>query len=217
MNRFDPRSLYDVYELSIQFRTRICGGMPRNKDLIRSWVEATTEHADSKTEELIKENLDLLVNDKADKSWIGFAQDTKGLLIQTRQVKAMLKQSAQVLGITNQKRGSKQIFAEGMEVKAMDGGDRIYLGVQEPTAYHEGPIHVMTAQGPRTALRRMDYVERPLLRFEIWVLKTNAQEKRHVGEEDLVTILRHAQENGLGSSRSQGEGKFDIVEFKRTS
>ena len=48
----------------------------------------------------------------------------------------------------------------------------------------------------------------------IWILKTEPQEKRHIGEMDLKTMLTHAQENGLGSNRSQGSGKFDVIEFQ---
>ena len=73
----------------------------------------------------------------------------------------------------------------------------------------------MTPKGKISALRRFDYFTEPTLEFEIWVLTTATQEKRHVGEDDLIGILTHAQENGLGASRSQEEGKFDVVEFER--
>lgn len=213
----DPRPLYDIYNVTIQIRDRICGGQPKNKDLIRSWVEATTKFKDEKSEVLTQEHLDLVVSDVADKNWIGFPSDDQGLFLQSRQVKACIKQSASLLGITKKKIGSKQILAEGTEVKSMMGGDRIYLGCKQPTGTDESAIHVVTAQGPRTALRRMDYVEKPIIQFEIWVLKTDGNEKRHIGEDQLCDILRHAQENGLGASRSQGQGKFWVTEFKKTS
>lgn len=141
----------------------------------------------------------------------------KGVYIECRQVKAAVKQSASVLGITRKKTGSKQILAEGGEVKALDGGDRLYLGKTEPDGFEERPIHVMTAQGPRTALKRVDYCENVKLEFEIWILRTNAQEKRHIGEDELVTILTFMQENGVGADRSQGGGKMDVVEFTKVS
>lgn len=215
--RFDSSPLYDIYDITIQIRDRICGGQPKNKDLIRSWVEATTKFKDEKSEVLTQEHLDLVVSDVADKNWIGFPNDDQGLFLQSRQVKACIKQSASLLGITKKKIGSKQILAEGTEVKSMVGGDRIYLGVKEPSGTDESAIHVVTAQGPRTALRRMDYVEKPEVRFQIWVLKTDGNEKRHIGEEQLTDILKHAQENGLGASRSQGQGKFWVTEFKKVS
>jgi len=215
--RFDPRRLYDIYRVTIAVRDRVCGGMPKNKELIKTWVESTTGYADEKSEKLTQENAELVVNEVAEKSWIDFPEDKQGLFIPARNVKAMLKQSASLLGVTKKKLGSKQILAEGMEVKAVNGHDRIYLGKKTIDGTDESAIHVMTAQGPRTALRRMDYVTKPTLTFEIWVLGTAALEKRHVGEAELVEILTHAQENGCGASRSQGEGKFDVVEFEKIS
>lgn len=216
IERFNPKALYNVFRVTVVFREWVCGGMPRNKDLIRAWVEAGTKYADEQTEKLIQENAELVVNEVAEKVWQGFPEDENGLFIPARQVKAALKQSASLLGITKQKRGSKQVLAEGLEVKAPDGSDRIHLGVKEPSGTYENAIHVMTAQGPRTALRRMDYVVAPRISFEVWVLKTAAQETRHIGENELVSILQHAQENGLGASRSQGYGKFDVVEFSKS-
>lgn len=216
-DRFKPNALYDIYRVKIAVRDRICGGMPKNKELIKTWVESTTGYADEQAEKLTQENADLVVNEVAEKSWIGFGEDAGGLLIPCRNVKACLKQSATVLGITKAKRGSKQILAEGLEVKAVGGGSRIHLQKQTPDGTEESAIHVMTAQGPRTALRRMDFVLQPVIEFEVWVLATHAQETRHIGEKELIAILTHAQENGLGASRSQGEGKFDVVEFDRVS
>lgn len=213
----DSSELYDRYALTIKTRGRLCGGVPRNKELIRSWVEASTGFKDETTEKLIQADAELVVNEVAEKSWIGFMQDEKGLLLQARNVKACLKQSASLLGITQKKRGSKQILAEGMEVKSVSGSDRIHLGRAVPDGTDESAIHVMTAQGPRTALRRMDYVENVTIEFEIWVLTTSAQENRHIGEKELKMILMHAQENGLGASRSQGEGKFEVTAFERLS
>jgi hypothetical protein len=216
VEQFNPRGLYDVYSVTIKVRDRICGGIPRNKDLIKNWVEAGVGYKDEKTEKLTAENAELIVNEVAEKSWIGFMGTEKdGLFIQARQIKACLKQSASVLGITKKKRGSTQILAEGMEVKAKDGGDRFYFGMKTASGMHENAIHVMTAQGPRTALRRMDYITEPQITFEVWLLKTAPQETRHIGEEQLTDILRHAQENGLGASRSQGEGKFNVIAFEK--
>ena len=118
-----------------------------------------------------------------------------------------------MLRFTTDKRGCKQIFQHGFEVKAPDGGERLYLGATGTLPFDEGPIHVQTPQGPRTAIKRVDYVERPSITFEVWVLSTHASETRHIGENDVVQMLRFAQENGVGADRSQGRGKFDVTGF----
>jgi len=216
MSRFDTREMYDRYRVQIAFRDRLCGGTPLNSELIRTWVDAKMADAPEEIRiRVAKEDAELVVNDVQERCWNGFFADEHGPLIQTRQVKAALKQSAKMLGITNDKRGSKQILAEGLEVFSVDGGDRLHLGMKKATGTIERPIHVQTTQGPRAAFKRVDYATGVKLTFEIWVLKTAAQEKRHIGEDDLVKILTFAQNNGIGADRSQGEGKFDVVEFQR--
>lgn len=217
LKKFDPRPLYDIYQVSIQFRHRVYGGCPKNRDLIKSWIEASTGHADEISEAITEDAKQKMIDDVTEKSWNGFFRDEeKGIYVECRQVKAAIKQCASVLGITRKKTGSKQILSEGGEVKAMDGGDRLYFEPKrdEPDGFEERPIHVMTAQGPRTALKRVDFVEGARLNFQVWLLKTAAQEKRHVGEDELVQILTMMQENGVGADRSQGGGKFDIVHFE---
>lgn len=208
-------ALYDRYAVTIAMRERLCGGTPKNKELIRTWVEARTGFADEQTDAQTAEAVATMTEDVAEKSWIGFPTDEGGaLFIWARQIKAMFRESMTMLRITTKQVGSKQILQHGFEIKAPGtGSDRIPLGKDQPDGTDESAIHVMTAQGPRTALRRMDYVLRARLSFEVWVLKTEAAEKRHIGKDDIVRMLAHAQENGLGASRSQGYGKFDVVEF----
>ena len=222
VSRFDSRALYDTYTVTIQLRERIYGGTPKRGDMIKIWVETRTGYSDEKTVEQTKEAMDLLVDETAEKSWTGFQGDENGLFISANNLKAMIKQGASMLGITKKKMGSKQILAEGTEVKSVSGvngrrSTRIYLDKGTPDGFEERPIHVMTAQGPRTALKRIDYIENARLTFEIWILRTAAQEKRHIGEDELVQILTFSQENGVGADRSQGAGKFDVVEFQRLS
>lgn len=214
-NKFDARALYDTYTVEIRLRGRLYGGTPKNKDLIEAWVKARTGHEDEQTSEQVKAAIEVLVDETAEKSWSGFQGDDKGLFVAANNLKAMLKQSASMLAITVKKRGSRQILAEGMEVKAIGGGERVYLGKASPDGFEERPIHVKTAQGPRTALKRIDYVEGISIAFEIWVLKTQPAETRHIGEKELVQILTFSQENGFGADRSQGAGKFDVLGFEK--
>jgi hypothetical protein len=216
MKGFEARELYDVYKISLRIRERLCGGVPKNPDLLKGWIASTTEHNDAQTDAQVAAVREALLEPTEEKSWNGFQGDEKlGLFIESRQVKALCKECASMLRITTQKIGSKQIFQHGFEIKGSERADRIYLGTKVPTGYSEGPIHVQTAQGPRTAIKRVDYVEHVTLSFEIWVLHTEGGEKRHVGEEDLQRMFTFGQENGLGADRSQGHGKFDVVEFQR--
>ena len=221
----DSTHLYDRYQIVLHIRERLCGGIPKNPDLLESFVKAKTGYDDAKTKEQVGELKDAIaptdpdaaVNEVVDASWNGFASDEKGLYIHARNVKAMFKECASLLRITVDKRGSKQILQHGFEVKGADHPARVYLGRTNPDGQEEGPIHVQTAQGPRTAIKRVDYVEDVMLSFEVWTLKkqnnSDAEKKRHIGEDDLKKMLALGQENGLGADRSQGSGKFDVIEF----
>ena len=217
---FSTDSLYDRYTVALKFRHRLYGGVPKNPDLLAGWIAARTEHNDKQTADQVEVAKAALGeapdNMTVEKSWVGFfADDVGGLWTAANNIKAMLKQSASMLGILKKKRGSKQIVCEGMEVKGIDDPMRIYLDAVEPDGYEERPIHVQTAQGPRTAIKRVDYVQDKTMAFQIWVLKTAPAETRHIGETEIVAMLRFSQENGLGGDRSQGGGKFDVIEFAK--
>jgi hypothetical protein len=214
-NEWSPRGLYDIYRVEIRLRDKLCGGVPKNPELIAEWIKAKTGYDDKETEVQTREALDALIDTETEKSWNGFPADKeKGLFVWARQMKALFKEAATMLRVTVDKRGSKQIFQHGFEIKALNGTDRLYFDKSKPDGFDEGPIHVQTPQGPRTAIKRVDYVEQVGIVFEIWVLGTHAAETRHVSEETIKTMLRFAQENGLGADRSQGRGKFTVVSFE---
>jgi hypothetical protein len=39
--------MFDVYEVEFTFKTPLVGGVPKNKDLIRVWVESRTGYTDA--------------------------------------------------------------------------------------------------------------------------------------------------------------------------
>ena len=212
---FETTGLYDVYHVTLRIRDQIRGGQPKNPDLLKGWIAATTEHNDATTTAQEKEAREVLLEPTEEKSWNGFPADERGLFIWCRQIKALFKECASMRRIFMEKIGSKQILQHGFEIKGPDKDDRVYLSKKEPDGCHEGPIHVQTAQGPRTAIKRVDYVEGVTVKFAVWVLKTSPNEKRHVGEQQVRDMLVFGQENGLGADRSQGHGKFDVVEFAK--
>lgn len=212
---FQSKSIYDIYLVTIQMRDKLCGGIPRNKELLADAVRAHTGHDDEHTAKQIEELGAGIVDQIVEKSWNGFVSDDKGLYLPAFQLKAMFKEVASLTRITVDKRGSKQILQHGtFLVKSVEGEDRIHFGKTAPDGWDEGPVHVMTPQGPRTALKRVDYVKGVKVSFHLWVYATHSAETRHIGRDDVVEMLRLAQENGLGADRSQGRGQFDVVEFE---
>lgn len=215
-HKFDAISLYDVYTVTLTVRDKLCGGVPKNPELLKGWIVATTKHDDETSTAQEKAAREAILAPTEEKSWNGFLGDKEhGLFIEARQVKALFKECATMLRVTVAKVGSKQIFQHGFEIKGPKDEARIYLGKKTADGYLEGPIHVQTAMGPRTAIKRVDYVQKVDLTFDIWVLTTDGNEKRHVGEDELVRMITFGQENGVGADRSQGHGKFNVKAFKK--
>lgn len=73
--------------------------------------------------------------------------------------------------------------------------------------FEEKPIHVQTPQGKRDAIKRLDYApEGTMLQFHLKVLNDGQFDKKLLGY-----LLEYMGEGGIGSNRSQGSGKFDVV------
>jgi hypothetical protein len=105
----------------------------------------------------------------------GFRQDGQGIYIEARQVKAMLREAAQRLGIIKQVRGARQVVQHDLYVRALDGSQKLRLNynglsVIEPHGKDQRPISVVTRQGPRTAIKRFEYVTERSVTFDIRLL-----------------------------------------------
>lgn len=216
-----PKDFYDTYRVKCRFRERIVGGHPASSELIAAWIRKHTGHDDELTKQQIAEAQDArseaerLAEQLKESTYNIFLRDENGLYIETRQVKACLRECFSTQRIFVTKAGTKQIFQHAFFVDGIRHQSRVYLGVMEPTGVEEKPIHVSGPQGPRNALKAAEYVEGAEIQFIIRVLKTAPADKRHISMEMLNDVLYQAQDDGLGADRSQGAGKFDVIEFAK--
>ncbi|MET8985903.1 hypothetical protein ABZW49_10680 [Nonomuraea wenchangensis] len=85
----------------------------------------------------------------------------------------------------------------------------IGLGVKEPTGVEERIKHVMTPQGPRSSINRVEYVQSPVLEFELKV------------HDDFLTpqawgrIWERGEDIGVGADRGRSDGKFELLAWER--
>lgn len=202
------KKMYKHYEVEMKVKNRIVGGIPKNPKVIGQWIEASMNKADKvKKEEVIKETVEAVGADEfAEKMWTGFKSDSKiGLYIEGRQIKAMLKEGANVLKTLLHETRFRSKLAERVWVSP----DKISLGVKEPTGSDERTVHVMTRQGPRSALKKFDYVEKPTITFQLEVLNDGVVTRKR-----LDAVLKYCAKNGLGAMRSQGEGVIGTFKIK---
>lgn len=216
---------YHRFTATIQFDDRIVGGIPvvpegaDRHDTYEAWARGQkVEDAPGYTEtlpEALADDPDMPVavaTDEIEGLATGFRSDDQGLYVEARQVKAMLRESAQRLGLIKTTRGVRQVLQHDLHVRAVDGSQKIRLGVTEPTGRDQRPISVVTRQGPRTTIKRFDYVSQPSFTFVVLLLADGIGDGL-LDEGKLRDMLEFGGMIGLGADRSQGEGTFRLNEL----
>lgn len=227
MGIFDKQSsdVFATYHARLAFRDKVMGGTPRNPKIIEGWLRSKAGMDDTEeiqqvtyrtlTEMGIEVRPDMTYEEleaasnavAASKQTNGFKMDENGLYIESRTVKAMLKEVTNILYAGNRwgvtKKGPRSFLAERVFVNP----DNISLGVMEATGIEMFIGHTSGPKGPQSNLTYIEYVTGATISFDVMVLQ-DAIEAKHWPELWLA-----AQENGLGSLRSQGHGRFDIMEW----
>ena len=198
--------LYRKYQVVIKFRDKLLGGIPRSDNLIAGWLDS--RGMSDAVDKTIKE---VNLVDEENKAWTGFKVNKAGNpIFEARCIEALAKESSSVLYLAKASPGLKQHLQHAFFVKP----DSLILQDNYPDTYVELCAHVQGPRGPRSILKRHDYVEGVTLSFEIWKLDTVRKHNELLSDDTLQMILEHGKELGLGCSRSQGYGKFDLLEFK---
>lgn len=225
-------NIFTTYQVRLQIRSWLVGGTPKDPKMIAGWLRKHSgliegseelrlwllrtlrETGKEVDEEMSYDDLLKLSQQYAeDNHTVGFREDREqGLYLESRCVKSMLKECANIwlagklglkLGLTN--KGPKNYVAESVFIDR----ERIYLGVLEPTGIHQFIGHTSGPQGPQSSLTYYEYVERPTLTFCVQVAGDGIEHAH------WAAVWRLAQENGLGSLRSQGFGTFDIEQWEQ--
>ena len=192
------------YRVELQVRDRVVGGIPKRADLIEPWL-ASRGVPPTAVQEMAEQVKEEVITQETERIWTTFKGDDKeGYYIEGRQIKAMLKDAARGAQATKKVPGLLSKIKHGMEIAPA----RIVLS-EKITAAEEKPISVMTARGPRTSLKKFDFITQPRVVFDILVGSPD------LSRDVLRFLLEYAEQfEGIGASVSQGEGKFDIERFE---
>lgn len=232
-------SLWTRYRITLRIKNRIVGGIPTNPDLIKGWIAANMPAASEAEKEKLAaktiEDLGSAAEEKAEGMWTTFKRKDGALCIESRGVKAMFKEASNILRdmLTKAELASKKGNGEKDEKKKDEKkskytnlkaklAERLFVEddlipilrdgktILKPDVTEERAIHVMTAQGPRTALKRYDAINAPAtVQFTVRHLREGL-----VDRELIETLLEYSGWNGLGADRSQGNGLFEVVEIQ---
>ena len=219
--------------VQIALRDRIMGGIPRDPKVIEGWLRSKAgitadeelrvatvrtlrdlgvEVAEGATYEQMREaSAELAATLKTNCFKRGA---DGGLYIESRIVKAMIKESVAILypgGGANKwgptKKAPRGLTAERVFISP----DRIDLGVGEPSGVQLFVGHPSGPSGNKPNLTYYEYVEQPVIDFEVMVAEDE------IKPEQCAMIWTHAEENGLGTLRSQGFGRFDVTRWERVT
>jgi len=241
--------VFTFRRVTVRFLSRIYGGIPQRPDVIEAWIRKGTG-IDNKQElaavvrrtileldpDLAEQAKDMdpydlmkLASEKlaSSQSSVGFKRDDKGLFIESRQIKAGLRESTNVLYAGDRwgktLKGPKSWLAERVFV----GPERIYLGVPAPDGgvarpglppgfdYTKEPTdldlfvgHVTGPQGPRSTLTYYQFVQEPTISFVVATVQDTVIAK----EWPRIWVL--LEQLGFGALRSQDAGRFEVTRWE---
>lgn len=219
---------YTQYRATLRFKNLIVGGIPSDKSVIEGWIRSRMDLGDAAISELVEQTVEergVLTPDEAIEAVMqselapsvnGFKRDDNGqLCIEGRIVKAALKEwmnsaypgtkfpgKTKIEGL---RKGLMRYAAEAVRVDDL----LIGLGVKEPTTIEERIKHVMTPQGPRSSINRVEVVEQPEVTFTISVRDD------FIPEDAWARIWSVGEAIGLGSDRGRSDGQFELTEWQR--
>jgi hypothetical protein len=233
----DEPKVYDKVNITIQFRDKVLSGIPQNGDMLEYFLR-TKFATDAEKEDftarmkagtLTQEEQDELKNTNCQQ----FERDADGnLCIWHGNLKAMLREVFTTLGFTQwpcikTKKGGREFSAGGKQVmqhgvfvdparilfhapmkNVIDPSIMQFNPYQKADGTLTKPVHIEDQAGKRTALKAQEYLEQPFLSFTCkWLAKRTFDVK------DLRQAFLVCQDDGLGASRSQGYGTFDVIKW----
>lgn len=219
---------YTQYRATLRFKNLIVGGIPSDKSVIEGWIRSRMDLGDAAISELVEqtvtergvltpdEAIEAVMQSELAPSVNGFKRDDNGqLCIEGRIVKAALKEwmnsaypGTKFPGKTKIEGLRKGLMGYAAEAVRVDDL-LIGLGVKEPTAIEERIKHVMTPQGPRSSINRVEVVEQPEVTFTISVRDD------FIPEDAWARIWSVGEAIGLGSDRGRSDGQFELTEWQR--
>jgi hypothetical protein len=228
MGVFDthPAALADLelFHCQIHFRDRLMGGVPRDPRMIEGWLQKSMVGSGEERrlallrtamqvglpvdEQMTLEDMLSVTAKLADSAHTqGFKRDQRGLYVESRTIKACLKEAISIrfpyavakFGVT--KKAGKGYLAEHIFIWP----SRLHLGVAEPDGLDLAIGHVTGPQGPRSTLGYHEYVKQRCLDFTVMVQGGGFK------EDEWARIWVCAQNQGLGARRSAGHGTFEVT------
>lgn len=197
----------------------IAGGIPTDERVAENWLKTKLADKDDLIREAVAKTMAErgITADEAAKEvdslkhLNGFKRDDRGLYIEGRQLKAALKEAVSV-AVASKKLAQRNwgetkkfvttYFPEHVFVLE----DRLHLGTSEATGISQRFVH--THRG--TGIQYEEYVEDAKISFTV-------VSDHEFTKEQWAMIWLTGEQQGIGASRSQGFGRYEVTRWDRVS
>jgi hypothetical protein len=226
--------MWQRFAVTMTFRDRVYGGIPRQQHVFDAWqrarqskmtlVEPTAaelerglvpaaEMAERMPEEDREEVGELEESVEAGETI--FRADAQGIFLRDFMVKDAIKEATQRLGYYQ--RLKKNVDGMGLRSHLQTGvyvePRRLYLLRDDKVltaadGSDEAQGRVPTPRGPKSILRKSEYVDRPTITFQLKMLPFKG-----FAEPEWRRVLMLVCEIGVGAWRSREEGKLELISF----
>jgi hypothetical protein len=195
---------------------RIAGGVPTDPKVAESWLRTKIEAPDDMIREAVatvmiernvsRDEATKVVNENRHLN--GFRRDGEGLHIGGYQMKAALKEAANIAVNSGQLSGrgwgkTNKGLLSWLPEHVFVVEDKLHLGVDEPTRVEQRFVHTWRGNG----IQYEEIVEDVHVPFTI-------ESDWDIGRETWATIWTHGEYQGIGASRSLGFGRYEVEQWE---
>ena len=205
--------MWKKYNVKLHFTTPFASSTPKNPKDIEAMLIARAPSKPPENPiplpelaEQVAEEVE--AGEEVERGYATFKRDENGLYYEARCVRAHIKDCAnQLQGLLGIK-ALKSKVANRVYVEP----DKIYLDKSEPDGSETRIVHAMTMKGPRSSLKTIDFVDKPVLKFTLKVMDDGV-----IDRDILEAIFEYGGEHGMGQERSQDWGKYELVKLQEMS
>lgn len=209
--KYAPKAYPFTFHGTLQVAT-ICGGTPTDPKVAEGWLRTKLATTDELIQQAVAEVMverGVTADEAAaivdqQKHLNGFRRDDQGLYIEGRQLKAAIKEAANVRWPKERwgpsRKGTLSFFAEHVFVQE----DRMHLGVTAPTGINQRFVHTWRGSG----IQYEEYVSDAKLNFTIVTDYEFTQEQ-------WAMLWLTGEQQGIGATRSQGYGRYAVTRWER--
>ena len=215
----DTVDIWKEYTIGIQIEKQFGGQLPRSESEIRAMLEhrmPTRKPADATPIDELAEQVTAQVDVQDEESddylpgWSTFKHNTEGhLQYEGRSIRGHLKDCAlQVAGFYKDIKNFRskvvnRLYVVDDLITLMDKDSKPITEADDTQVRY---IQVMTRQGPRSAIKYIDYVNSPFFEFNIKLMNDGIISMKHI-----ESILQYGSVHGMGAERSQGWGRYSVA------